>query len=156
MISSSQRPLPDNTRHSQQTNIHAPGGIRTHDISKWAAADPRLRPRAHWDRLGRRTYLCKILAFNLVMYGKYISELHEGLYLISPNSAQQYELTVAQKANNIYSLPPFPWNQQVRYRGHKSPRQHILRYVGSVRSLPVGWQLSDFHITSRMLHTQPI
>ena len=33
VISSSQRPLPDNTRHSQQTNIHAPGGIRTHDIS---------------------------------------------------------------------------------------------------------------------------
>ena len=27
VISSLQRPLPDNTRHSQQTNIHAPGGI---------------------------------------------------------------------------------------------------------------------------------
>ena len=27
VISSSQRSLPDNTRHSQQTNIHAPGGI---------------------------------------------------------------------------------------------------------------------------------
>ena len=26
VISSSQRSLPDNTRHSQQTNIHAPGG----------------------------------------------------------------------------------------------------------------------------------
>jgi len=26
MISPSQRPLPDNTQHSQQTNIHAPGG----------------------------------------------------------------------------------------------------------------------------------
>ena len=38
VISSSQRPLPDNTRHSQQTNIHAPGGIRTHDLSRWAAA----------------------------------------------------------------------------------------------------------------------
>ena len=37
MISSSQRPLPDNTRHSQQTNIHAPGGIRTHDLSRRAA-----------------------------------------------------------------------------------------------------------------------
>ena len=24
----------DNTRHSQQTNIHAPGGIRTHDLSR--------------------------------------------------------------------------------------------------------------------------
>jgi len=31
VISLSQRPLPDNTRHSQQTNIHAPGGIRTHN-----------------------------------------------------------------------------------------------------------------------------
>jgi len=36
VISSSQGPLPDNTRHSQQTNIHAPGGIRTHDLSRWA------------------------------------------------------------------------------------------------------------------------
>ena len=32
-----QRPLSDNTRHSQQTNIHAPGGIRTHDLSRRAA-----------------------------------------------------------------------------------------------------------------------
>ena len=30
VISSSQSPLPDNTQHSQQTDIHAPGGIRTH------------------------------------------------------------------------------------------------------------------------------
>jgi hypothetical protein len=30
-MSSSQRPLPDSTRHSQQTNIHAPDGIRTQD-----------------------------------------------------------------------------------------------------------------------------
>ena len=34
VISSSQRPLPDNTRHSQQTNIHAPGGIRNNDLSR--------------------------------------------------------------------------------------------------------------------------
>ena len=38
------------TQHSQQTNIHAPGGIRTHDPSRRAAADPRLRPRGLWDR----------------------------------------------------------------------------------------------------------
>ena len=50
VISSSQRPLPDNTQHSQQTNIHAPGGIRTHDLSRQAAADLCLRPRGHWDR----------------------------------------------------------------------------------------------------------
>ena len=50
VISSSQRPLSDNTQHSQQTNIHAPGGIRTHNLSRRAAADLRLRPRGHWDR----------------------------------------------------------------------------------------------------------
>ena len=46
-LMSSQRPLPDNTQHSQQTNIHAPGGIQTHDLSRRAAADLRLRPRGH-------------------------------------------------------------------------------------------------------------
>ena len=33
------------------TNIHAPGGIRTQNLSRRAAADLRLRPRGHWDRL---------------------------------------------------------------------------------------------------------
>ena len=33
VISSSQRPLPDNKQHSQQTNVHDPGGIRTHKHS---------------------------------------------------------------------------------------------------------------------------
>ena len=34
MISSSQRPLPDNTQHSQKTNINVPGGIGTHEYCK--------------------------------------------------------------------------------------------------------------------------
>jgi hypothetical protein len=34
------------------TNIHAPSEIRTHDPSKRAAEDPRLRPHGHWDRQG--------------------------------------------------------------------------------------------------------
>ena len=50
VISSSQRLLPDNTKQSQQKNIHAPGGIRTHDLNRRAAADLCLRPRGHWDR----------------------------------------------------------------------------------------------------------
>jgi hypothetical protein len=50
VFSCSQRPPPDNTRHSKQTVIHAPGGIRTHDLSRRAAADLGLRPRGHWDR----------------------------------------------------------------------------------------------------------
>jgi hypothetical protein len=50
VINPTQRPLPDNTEHSQETNIYAPGGIRTHNPSKRAAAVSRLRPRGRWDR----------------------------------------------------------------------------------------------------------
>jgi len=49
-VSLSQRPLPDNSQHPQQANIYDPGGIRTHNLSRQAAADLRLRPRGHWDR----------------------------------------------------------------------------------------------------------
>ena len=38
------------THNTQQTNIHAPAGIRTHDRSRRVAADLRLRPRGFWDR----------------------------------------------------------------------------------------------------------
>jgi hypothetical protein len=39
------------TQTLYKTNIHAPGVIRTDDPSKRSAADLRLRPRGHWDRL---------------------------------------------------------------------------------------------------------
>ena len=39
-----------NTQHPQQTNIPAPGGIRTRNPSRRAAADQRIRPLGHWDR----------------------------------------------------------------------------------------------------------
>jgi hypothetical protein len=51
VISSSQRPLPDNAQQSQETDIDTLGGIQTHNPSKRAAADPPLRTRGQWDRL---------------------------------------------------------------------------------------------------------
>jgi hypothetical protein len=39
VISPMQRPLPDNTQHSQETDTNVPGRIRTHNLSKRAAAD---------------------------------------------------------------------------------------------------------------------
>ena len=61
MISSSQRPLPDNTRHSQQTNIHAPGGIRTQDLSRRAACGiSRLRVKTE-DKMYFRAALLMVL-----------------------------------------------------------------------------------------------
>ena len=50
VTSPTQRPVPNNTQHSQQTDIHAPGGIQTRNPSKRAAANPRLRPCGHWDQ----------------------------------------------------------------------------------------------------------
>ena len=50
MIGPSQRPLPDNTQQSQQTNFYAPGVIRTRNPSMLAAVDLRFRPRGQWDR----------------------------------------------------------------------------------------------------------
>jgi hypothetical protein len=40
----------DNTQLSEQTEIHAPCGIRTRSPSKRTAAEPRFRPRGHWGR----------------------------------------------------------------------------------------------------------
>jgi hypothetical protein len=71
VISSSQRPLPDNTQHSQETDIYALGGIRTHSLSRRKGADPSFRPLLHCQpsrtepsrtepiRLGKQTYVMK-------------------------------------------------------------------------------------------------
>ena len=61
VINPSQRPLPVNTQHSQQTNIHAPGGIWTHSLSRQAAIDLRLRPYGHWDLLSEGLILLNII-----------------------------------------------------------------------------------------------
>jgi hypothetical protein len=55
VIGPSQRPLPGNPQHSQETNIHATSAIRTRNPNKRAAAGPRFRPRGHWDQ-PKKTY----------------------------------------------------------------------------------------------------
>ena len=51
VISPSQRPLPDKTKHSLETDILAASRIRTRNPSNRAAIDPSLRRRGHGDRL---------------------------------------------------------------------------------------------------------
>ena len=48
--SARRRTLPDNTQLSQETDIHASGGIRNHNPSKRVAAYLRLWLRGQWDR----------------------------------------------------------------------------------------------------------
>ena len=65
------------------------------------SADKQRTKPSSYNQFGGRKYLCNILAFNLVIYGKYIGELHEGLYLISPTNCTVYKMTVAQKAGSV-------------------------------------------------------
>jgi len=51
VIRPTQRPLPDNTQHSQETDIHFPGKNETRNPTKRTDEDLRLRPCGHWDRL---------------------------------------------------------------------------------------------------------
>ena len=69
VVSSSLRPLPDNTQHSQQTDIHAPGGIRTHDLGRRAASDLHRIPRGRWDGLS-----CLIREIKFFRY--FVNERH--------------------------------------------------------------------------------
>jgi hypothetical protein len=69
----SQRPLPDNTQHSRQADIRAPGGIRTHNLSRQAAPDLRLRPRGQWDRIKQEITDNKVMSKTDVNKQNYIS-----------------------------------------------------------------------------------
>jgi len=51
VISSTQRPLSDNTQQSQKRDTHGTGGIRTRNPSKRAAADSRRRRRGYLVRI---------------------------------------------------------------------------------------------------------
>jgi len=53
------------TQHLQQTDTHVPAGIRNRNPIKREPADPRLRPRGHWDRQERENnLLLSILIIN--------------------------------------------------------------------------------------------
>ena len=50
VISSSQRTVPENTQQSQETDFHAPVGIRTHSLGRRAPADLYRRQCGNRDR----------------------------------------------------------------------------------------------------------
>jgi hypothetical protein len=85
-----------NTYHSQETNIHAPGGIRTRNPSKRAATGIRvcLRPHGYRDRLWLRIpwrIVLKIQAFRNVAQNLWVdgSETSEKNMVPSPSTQKQ-------------------------------------------------------------------
>jgi len=53
--------------HNRQTSM-SPGGILTHNPSRRAAADPRLRSRGHWDRIPYQYQCGKVKEITEVLY----------------------------------------------------------------------------------------
>ena len=79
VITPTQKTIPDNTQQSQETDIHATDRNRTRNHrSKRAAADPRHRPRRHWNRPQYATTLTKLRKFQgFVMGFKRKSSYHQ-------------------------------------------------------------------------------
>ena len=100
MISSSQRTLPHHTQHSQQTNVHAPGGIRTHNPTRRAAADLRLRLRGHWDWL---LYVCVCVCVCVCVW-RYITIER----FVPPSKCTDRVLTSFYKATNHFGVVRIP------------------------------------------------
>ena len=116
MINSSQRLLPDN---AQQTNIHAPGGIRTHDLSRRAAPDLRLRPRGHLDRLasntGRGNSTVGIRNFNLRSSSKEGEDWFESLLIIhTPLSPVSLQFIYLRLFNSVAKRKLFLGRKNIR------------------------------------------
>ena len=96
MIGPSQIPLPDNTQHSQETDIHPSGGIRTRNSSKQEAADPRIRPCGHWDRQ-LKEYSCINLLLLLLLLLRQQQTIKE--------SNKQKQLTKEREKGHFEPLP---------------------------------------------------
>jgi len=65
------------SQHSQQTDNHAPVGIRIRNSSNRATADSRLRLRDNWDRLSARTELLLSLNTNKIIPDIWSSRLRK-------------------------------------------------------------------------------
>jgi len=82
VISPLQRPLHDNTRHSQETNIHAPGVIRTCNPSKQAVADPCLRLGSEQVTLQHAIFL----AIRKILLVRHLQQTHTHNCLFPPST----------------------------------------------------------------------
>jgi len=123
MISPSQRPLPDNTQHSQHTNIQALSGIRTRDRSRRAAVDLRLRPRGHWDR-----HFC--ILGNKFSVNSIEFSVFKGLYIVIHHFARPQSLMYWDK------------HQWTRL-GFEPPQEDVIWCLVSVRGMLMQTEMWD-------------
>jgi len=106
VIISSQRPLPDNTQHSEQTDIHTPAGIRNHNLSRRGSTILHLKPHGLWDwRAGvldfckhkrRSLHVCYNICAATRLDGKIILSYCSMLKPASPESHWSWQRRIAR------------------------------------------------------------
>jgi hypothetical protein len=98
-MGSTQRPLRDNSHHSQKTDINPSGRIRPPNPSKRAAAHPHLRTRGHWDR---PLYIitnffwelnAEHCSYEIMSSGTNLSHLHMACHILRPSSLTIFMLS---------------------------------------------------------------
>jgi hypothetical protein len=100
VITPAQGPLPDNTQHSQETNIHASGRIWTRNPRKWATTDLHLRPCGHWDRLNLLAF-CEHTAGLRKECGKIADGVEQEINLLNKHILVNYLSCVAMKYSKL-------------------------------------------------------
>ena len=141
MISLSQRPLPDNTQHSQQTYVHTLGGIRTHDLSTRAAADLCLRPRGHWDRL----WLTDTVLFIRTALKTLCIDSRNVSSCFSTTLACQLEAFISLITTPFLSITMFPWSNSWLPQ-HLTSHSRLYCFMRNFRAAP--------HFAKSLSHTE--
>ena len=115
VMSSSQRPLPNNKQQSQERDIHATGGIGAHSLSRRAAANLRLRPRGHWGLA--RKYMNQAC--------NYKTQLYTILAILEPTWRAVSETTEIYINNNEQAIIHYNGMCQIRKMSQTTPKKKL-------------------------------
>jgi hypothetical protein len=122
-------------QHTQQKNIHARGGIRTHDRSRRAAVDLRLRSHGHWDRHTEDQHGYILRGLHVCKYPSPLEWKQHKIQVITHRKLVFYKLNVelltysieqspSWEANRFVAsqdIPRILLNRKVLYRIHNCP-----------------------------------
>ena len=78
VISQTQRTLPDNTQHSQQTDRHSPGGIQSHNPSKRVASDNALDQT----NIGMVCLVTDLFIYSFYLFNTFKQFIYFGLLIV--------------------------------------------------------------------------
>ena len=122
--------LTTHNTHNKQTSM-APSGIRTHNLSRRAAADLRLRPRGYWDR---HNYMYIYIYIYIYIYTLLISYY---LWWCQDRVAKRYPVA----DHPLCCVVDKPWSRMLLVRFSVPHKPSLIRSSGCfVAYLSISWE----------------